>query len=290
MDLVIGATGSLGGHIAHRLLKDGQPVRALVREGSDYSKLQSGGAEVALGDLKNRESLDRACVRADRIVATATAAARGGEDQIASVDRDGYQDLIEAAVAAGVGQFVFVSAHGFAADSPVELARAKAATEQALLASGLNYTILRPVLFMEAWIGMILGAQLQTGPTVVVMGDPDAPLSFVTASNVADLAIAVLGNPEAERKTIPLSAQTVSFRQLTDWITEVGGHSIALETVPPGTEIPGLPPVVLELWTWLAEGGMEPIETVETAVKFGLALESTRAFIERTFGTPTVPQ
>jgi len=284
MNLVIGATGSLGGLISHRLLKADIPLRALVREGSDYSSLQAGGAEVALGDLKNPRSLARACVGAARVVATATAAARGGDDTIESVDRQGYANLVEAAVEAGVRQFVFLSAHGFRSGSPVGLVGAKTATEEALRSSGLNYTILRPALFMESWISMILGAQLQLGHKVVVMGDPDQPLPFVSVRNVADLAIAVLDNAEAERTSLPLSAQAVSYRQIIDWIDEVTSRSITIESVAPGAKIPGLPPAVLELWSWLATGAIEPIETIGVAVRFGLALEGPKSFIARTFG------
>jgi uncharacterized protein YbjT (DUF2867 family) len=288
MNLVIGATGSLGGLISHRLLKANAPVRALVREGSDYSSLQTGGAEIALGDLKNPRSLERGCVGAKRIIATATAAARGGNDTIEAVDQQGYASLVEAAQAAGVSQFVFVSAYGFGLDSPLALARAKAATEKTLKASGLNYAILQPALFMEAWISMVLGAQLQLGPKVVIMGDPDQPVPFIGIANVADLAIAVLDNEEAENVSVPLSAQAVSYRQIIDWIDEVTGRSIAIEVVPPGTEIPGLPPTVLELWAWLAAGAIEPIETVGVAVRFGLALESPKSFINRTFGKSSI--
>lgn len=284
MNLMIGATGSLGGTIAHRLMNSDSRIRALVREGSDYSSLQSGGAQVALGDLKNPRSLERACVGIKRIIATATAATRGGQDTIDSVDSQGYAALIEAAIEAGVRQFVYVSAHGFSADSPVALSRAKIQTEEALRSSGLNYTILRPALFMEAWISMLLGTQLQLGPRVVVIGDPDRPLPFVGAGNVADLAIAVLGHPDAERSSLPLSAQAASYRQIIDWISDTTGTPITIDSVPPGTALPGVPPVVIELWSWLADGAMEPIETIEVAIKFGLALETPKAFVSRTFG------
>lgn len=287
MDLVVGATGSLGGHIAHRLSRMGEPVRALVRDGSEYSQLQSAGVEVALGDLKSRPSLDRACVGVERVIATATAAQRGGADTVASVDREGYQNLIEAAMAAGISQFVYVSAHGFEADSPVALARAKVETEQRLIDSDIDYTILRPALFMESWISMVLGAQLKFGPRIVIMGDSETPYPFVSISNVADLAIAVRGNPTAENTSIPVSAQAVSFGQLVEWIDERTERAISLETVPPGTEIPGLPPVVIELWTMLVQGPIEPIETVEVAVRFGLALETAKAYIDRNFAQPS---
>lgn len=287
MDLVVGATGSLGGHIAHRILKLGEPLRALVREGSDYSQIQANGAEVALGDLKNRPSLDRALIGVERVIATATAAQRGGEDTVDSVDREGYENLIDAAKSAGISQFVYVSAHGFEAESPVALARAKVATEQSLIDSDLSYTILRPALFMEAWITMIVGAQLQVGSEVVVMGDVDTRYPFVSASNVADLAIAVRGNPTADKSSIPISAQAVSYAQLIEWIDDLTERDITLESVPSGTSIPGFPPVVIELWTMLSQQPIEPIETVEVAVRFGLALETAKAYVERNFAQPS---
>lgn len=286
MILVVGATGSLGGHIALRLRKDDEPVRALVRERSEYSQLQFAGAEIALGDLKDKRTLDRACIGVHRIIATATAASRSGEDTIHTVDVEGYSNLIEAAKAAGVRQFVFVSAHGFQEDSPVELARAKTRTEAALRASGLDYTILRPALFMESWIGLILASQLQVGSKVTVMGATDRKLPFVTAGNVADLAIAVLGHRDASMASIALGAHEASYRQLVDWIEEATGRDIELVSVPAGTLISGLPPVVLDLWSFLSTRGVPPLETVGVAVKFGLSLESPQAFINRTFGAP----
>jgi uncharacterized protein YbjT (DUF2867 family) len=49
MILVVGATGQLGGLIAHRLLARGQPVRILAREGSAWHALEKAGARVAFG-------------------------------------------------------------------------------------------------------------------------------------------------------------------------------------------------------------------------------------------------
>jgi len=60
MILVVGATGSLGGSIARRLLQEGKPVRLLVRPQSDAKPLINLGGEFVAGDLKDRASLDPA--------------------------------------------------------------------------------------------------------------------------------------------------------------------------------------------------------------------------------------
>jgi uncharacterized protein YbjT (DUF2867 family) len=61
MNLVVGATGFLGGEICRLLAAEGKPVRALVRATSDQGKvaqLESLNIEVVRGDLKDRPSLE----------------------------------------------------------------------------------------------------------------------------------------------------------------------------------------------------------------------------------------
>ena len=80
MILVVGATGSLGGSIARGLLEQGRQVRVLVRTGSDAKLLTDMGAEPAVGDLKDRASLNAACQDIETVITTANSALRGGED------------------------------------------------------------------------------------------------------------------------------------------------------------------------------------------------------------------
>ena len=61
MILVVGATGNLGGAVTRMLLAQGQPVRILARSQSNYRPFAEAGAQVVLGDLKDRKSLDLAC-------------------------------------------------------------------------------------------------------------------------------------------------------------------------------------------------------------------------------------
>ena len=72
MILVAGATGQLGGFVTRRLLANGEPVRVLVREGSPWQAMQTAGAQISLGDLKNRATLDAACAGVDVVITTAT--------------------------------------------------------------------------------------------------------------------------------------------------------------------------------------------------------------------------
>ena len=116
MTLVVGATGSLGTEICQRLASAGKPFRAMVRRTSDQAKkdvLKQLGGELVEADLKDRASLDRACQGATAIISTPTAIlSQQSGDTFDTVDLHGQMDLIDAARAAKVGRYVFVSVSG----------------------------------------------------------------------------------------------------------------------------------------------------------------------------------
>ena|SRR5438445_6130351 len=153
MTLVVGATGLLGTEICGRLASADKRFRAVVRSTSDPAKteaLKQFGGELVEGDLKDRASLGRACAGATAVTTTPTAIhSQQPGDTFETVDLRGQMQLIDAARAAKVGQFVFVSVSGNLlkhGDNP--LFDAKQAVENHLQRSGLTYTILRPTFFM----------------------------------------------------------------------------------------------------------------------------------------------
>src|SRR3954470_4387241 len=114
MNLIVGATGLLGGEITRVLAAQGKTVRALVRETSAadaVAALGRLGAQVVQGDLKNRRSLESACRGVSTIISTAssTRSTRQEGDSIETVDRHGQLNLTDAAEAAGVKHFVLIS-------------------------------------------------------------------------------------------------------------------------------------------------------------------------------------
>src|SRR4029079_14064020 len=108
--LVVGATGFLGSEIARKVADRGLPLRALVRESSDPARveaLRELGAEIVVGDLRDRASLDLACVGVSTVFSTATAIIREGE--ISAVDNVGQTNLVDAARGGGAERFVYIS-------------------------------------------------------------------------------------------------------------------------------------------------------------------------------------
>jgi NADH dehydrogenase len=298
MILVVGATGLLGGGIAQHLLLQGQPVRILVRRNSlseqlalqgmatSAKSLIDAGAQPICGDLKDRASLDAACAGIDTLITTANAVLRGGPDTIESVDLQGTMNLIDAAKAAGVKHFIYTSVPAADADSPVPLNAAKAKCEKYLKESGLSYTILKPGVFMEIWIGAVVGIPLRAGQPVTLVNKGATKVPFVAMPDVAAYAIVSTQHPAAKNAEIYIAApRAYTWTEAAEAAGHALGATLSVNYVPLGTPVPLLPDAMqgligsMEMQDW-------EIPMAETSKTFGIEPTSMDAFAQRFFRQP----
>ncbi|MBM5786026.1 MAG: 3-beta hydroxysteroid dehydrogenase, partial [Cyanobacteria bacterium K_DeepCast_35m_m1_288] len=117
-------------------------------------------------------------------------------------DWTGKLNLLNACERAGVKRFVFVSLLGSEQHRDVPLMDIKYCTEQALIQSDFDYTILRCVAFMQGLISQIAIPVLEN-QTVWVSGTP-TPIAYMNTQDVARFAVAALTRSETIRKVLPV--------------------------------------------------------------------------------------
>lgn len=112
--LVTGASGFLGAHIARELVKEGAAVRVLVRQGSDRRNLAGIDAETVTGDLLDKQSLSRALQGCDTLFHAAADYRLWAKNRAAmyAANVDGTENILEAALAAGLDKVVYTSTVG----------------------------------------------------------------------------------------------------------------------------------------------------------------------------------
>jgi NADH dehydrogenase len=136
------------------------------------------------------------------------------DNNVHTVDDLGNRSLIDAAKAADVQHFVFVSILGATPDSPMELFCIKCAIEETLKASGLSYSIVRAAAFMEFWAAMVGEPILKTGKATV-FGSGNNPINFVSAEDVAKFCLIALEDPKARNQTIEVAGpENLTFNQV----------------------------------------------------------------------------
>ena len=112
--LVTGASGFTGGHLCQRLTQEGYRTRALVRDPTRCSDLQRQGIEIAVGDLRDRRSLEQA-LKGVEVVYHIGALFRPENvfrKDMWQTNVQGTKNLLESAIGAGVQRFVHCSTIG----------------------------------------------------------------------------------------------------------------------------------------------------------------------------------
>lgn len=293
MDLVIGATGILGRQICANLAHQGRKVRALVRKGSNPTHvdgLRALGIETIVGDTKNRASLEAALSGATNVVCTASSTlSRAEGDSIDTVDRAGNLDAIEAARAAGVDQFVFLSFPNSA--TTFALRSAKAEVETALQASGLTFTILQPVYFLEVWFSPALGFDWANRTARTYAGG-SGPLSWVSFLDVAELAARSLSVDRARNRVFTFGGpEALSQRQVIGIFEQLLGqpfnvHDVPREALLQQFEMSTDPmeKSFAAMMLILGEGDRWQYDNAELLSVFDIKLTSAREFAQRSIG------
>ena len=151
LDIAIaGGHGQIGLRLGKLLAARGDRVRGLIRNPDQADDLRAVGVEPVVCDLERVDAaaVAEAVAGADAVVFAAGAGPGSGEARKATMDRDGAVKLIEAARREGIERYVIVSSRGADAgargDGFAAYLRAKGEADEALRASGLAYTIVRP--------------------------------------------------------------------------------------------------------------------------------------------------
>lgn len=144
--LVTGGTGFIGRHLVPRLRSEGFDVRLLARRPGAPSE----GIEPVAGSVTDRDAVRRAVDGVDAVVHLVAIIAERGSQTFDAVNHGGTRNVVEAMEAAGVGRLVHQSALGVGPDERFPYLRSKWLGDEAVRASSLDWTILRPsVLFGE---------------------------------------------------------------------------------------------------------------------------------------------
>jgi len=222
MILVTGATGTTGKEVVKQLSTKGIALRALVRDPDRGHKILGPGVQIARGDLGDRASLDAAVDECDSVFLLSSADPRQVELQ---------GNVIEAAVRGGARRVVKLGALGASADSPISLARAHFQTEQQLAGSGLQYTNLRPTMFMQ---NMFMSAATIQSEGKIYAPMQNGKVSFVDARDIASVAVAALTEERHDGETYDITGGlALSHADLAGVFSEVLGREVTYVDVPP---------------------------------------------------------
>jgi NADH dehydrogenase len=206
-----------------------------VRPQSDASALESLGAEIVQGDLRELESLRRGIGAARTVITTATSISRSlaGDPTatIAAVDERGNANLVHAAEEAGVERFVFVSFVITPVLARAPLAAAKRATEERLARSRMRVVIVRPEMFQEIWLSRAVGLDWDEGKARI-FGKGETPNAYVAVDDVAEATVRLALADDPPHELVLAGSEALTRKQVVERFEQASGRAVKRRHIP----------------------------------------------------------
>jgi len=239
---LLGATGTIGQATARALIERGHEVVCFVRRRAgvggalnpdDTARLLEGAA-LRFGDVIDPTSLARDGFRGDRFDALVSClASRTGASKDAwAIDHRAHLHALEAAREAGITQFVLLSA--ICVQKPLlAFQQAKLAFENALIGSGLTYSIVRPTAFFKSLSGQV--DRVRRGKPFLIFGD-----GLITAckpigdNDLARYLVDCLDDASRHKRVLPIGGpgDAITPRQQGEHLFHLLGRKPRFKHVP----------------------------------------------------------
>ncbi|MFX3651216.1 MAG: SDR family oxidoreductase [Paenibacillus sp.] len=257
MITIIGATGMIGNALLRRLMERGIPVRAVSRKPDklrqQMADLALSGIEICAADANDSESMRRALAGTSQLFLALSNTPTQVELETS---------IIQMAVQEGVKHVVKISSPAYDERSPVAVAGWHEQIEQALVKSGMTYTMLRPYAFMQNLLRL---APTITTRDVFFGCIGDSPCNFIDCRDIADIATEVLTRDKPVNRIYTLTgSEAFTYAQIADKMSTLFNRPIGFLNLKPEElrtdliEHGQMPP-------WLADHVVE-IQTMSTVV------------------------
>jgi uncharacterized protein YbjT (DUF2867 family)/alpha-beta hydrolase superfamily lysophospholipase len=225
--LVAGASGYLGGFVAQEFKRRGHFVRGLARSTLKLERLRDSLDEMVQGEVTQPESLAGTCEGIDVVFSSIGITKQAGKLTFKDVDYQGNLNLLQAAIAAGVKRFVYVSVFDGPSLLHLEIVKAHEDFVAELRSSGLSYAVLRPTGYFSD-----MGEFFDMANTgrVFLFG---AGANKINPIHGADLAVACCDQLEGQDVELDVGGpDTLSYREIATLALEALGKPVKITSLP----------------------------------------------------------
>ena len=231
---MVGATGTIGRTTVRALLRHGHEVVCFVRARQPGSAALFPGAMLRVGDVTDPASLarDGFCGERFNALVSCLASRTGAPKDAWAIDHQAQLNVLNAARAAGVQQVVLLSA--LCVQKPLlAFQKAKLAYERELVASGLNYSIVRATAFFKSLSGQV--ERVKRGKPFLIFGDGTlTACKPISDDDLGDYLAGCLNDASRYRRILPIGGpgEAINPRQQGEALFALLGRPPRFKQVP----------------------------------------------------------
>ena len=195
------------------------------------------GVEAVAADVVSNEGLEKALQGVERVAHLVAIILERGPQTFDAVIRGGTEHLVEAARAAGVRKIVYVSAIGADPDPRFPYWAAKWKAEQAVIGSGITYTILRPSIVFgpeDDFFNRLAGL-VRWNPIIPVAGDGKTRFQPIWVEDLVTCIAACLEEGAHDNQTIEVGGpEQLTYEEMLDAVRrELGARRLKVHVPLP---------------------------------------------------------
>jgi uncharacterized protein YbjT (DUF2867 family) len=266
MLVIAGVTGHVGSVAARRLLARNAKIKVIVRDASKGSAWSKQGAEVATGELGDKDFLSGALRGASGFFALLPPPPFTVTDFYGWQRKTG-ETIAGAVTASGVPHVVLLSSVGAHLASGTGPIKGLHHLENALRATGAKVTAIRAGYFQEN-VGNAIGAARGAGIYPNFMASADVEVPMIATKDIGALVAETLASPPAKSEVVDIQGPAYSPRQIAEKLGAALGKTIQLVDIPQPGWLPaltqaGMPPpfaeAYAEMFSGFASGNIRPV-------------------------------
>jgi uncharacterized protein YbjT (DUF2867 family) len=249
--LITGAPGLQGGAAVPYLSGYGHRVRVLTRNPEKAKGLTDSNVEVIQGDSRKRETLKKALDGVDGVFLI-TPSEEGPEAEATA-----GKAMVDACTEKEIGHVVYSSVCCANKKTRVPYFESKGGIEDHLKESGLSYTILRPVWFMEHFASPWYRPSIEKGVLSTPL-HPDRPLQMISAGDIGRIVAEAFTKPmKFVGREIDIAGDQLTMKEIAEGISHVLSHPVRYEHIPGSRAEKAVGKDWVPVFRWLDEHGYD---------------------------------
>ena len=241
--LIFGSTGKLGTKVAIDLQNKNYTVTAVVRNSAKADSIKKFVNATLIADVTKPEQLKNICNGFDIVISTlgkSTSLNDKSTPGFSDIDLHANTNILQEAISSNVKKFVYVSVFTAEHNTHLNYFNTHHLFSQKLIASGLDYTILKPTAIMSAFVDLM---EMAKKGQLLTMGNGDKHSNPIYESDLAQILVNSISQKNA---VIDVGGKTVYTRkQINELLQQHAAPNKKLKSIPFALIKMGLPLIKL---------------------------------------------